>query len=984
MATFKARARALEMLGRQQIAGLPTAISELFKNAHDAYADHAEIDYYRSDGLLVLRDDGIGMTEEEFLQRWLTLGTESKMRSPRVLPPPNAFGKPVRPMLGEKGIGRLAIAIIGPQVLILTRAVRNGVAQDLVAAFIHWGVFECPALNLEDIEIPVRRFQSGTLPSKQELQALVHVFRQNLKKLKDKISPDDVQKILKELDDFDLDPQEIDAYIPSMSLVGKGHGTHFIIKPASEMLGQDIDMGDIDKGTNLVRMLGGFTNTMTPDHDKPVIEVAFRYHKTDDSPGENLIDPERFFTPKEFLNADHRVYGNFDAYGQFQGTVEIYGKKYLDHVISWQGGRGIPTRCGPFKIAFANVQGAAKESVLALQDWGDLVNKMDAYGGLYIYRDGIRILPYGNADYDWLDIEKNRSKKADYYFFSFRRIFGVITISKEQNNNLQEKAGREGFRENQAYHQFRSILKNFFIQLAADFFRKDAVDTYFLDTKAEFNRKAQLREKREKQARVKYKALEAALNNFFKDYDQGIPYKTVNEILDSVQHDLKDLDQMHDAYTASEFFLRIEEKGRKKLSDLEESYRISRPRGIALTNKIDKEWKNYLAAFSELQKKVFEPAFRSLDDLVGKLAHDARLVLDRRLRLERAVHTLAQETRKITSQEKNSTTSSAENVQQKVIAEAKASSKRIAIILEEVAVDLAHLDITDMSDSDVIDAQSRLEQRLLDTKKRECDLLQSIRGQLESVDLSGGGGLLDQIEAVEEHALALEEQAAIDLQLTQLGMAIEVINHEFDASIRSVRENLRRLKNWANINPNLESLYQNIRTSFEHLDGYLGLFTPLHRRLYRKAVIFKGSDIHTFLSNLFRERFKRHKVQLVGTPSFMKAEIEGYPSSFYPVFVNLVDNAIFWLKDQPIRIITLDALEGGELIVRDSGPGIRPRDYNAVFELGFSRKPGGRGMGLHISREVLRKIDYELILQPSTFGAEFHILPQCNEKNEVL
>ena len=45
------------MLGRQQIAGIPTAISELFKNAHDAYADRVEVDYYRRDGLFVLRDE---------------------------------------------------------------------------------------------------------------------------------------------------------------------------------------------------------------------------------------------------------------------------------------------------------------------------------------------------------------------------------------------------------------------------------------------------------------------------------------------------------------------------------------------------------------------------------------------------------------------------------------------------------------------------------------------------------------------------------------------------------------------------------------------------------------------------------------------------------------------------------------------------------------------------------------------------------------
>ena len=61
-ATFKARARTLDMLGRQQIAGIPTAISELFKNAHDAYAENVEVDYYRREGLFVLRDDGRGMT----------------------------------------------------------------------------------------------------------------------------------------------------------------------------------------------------------------------------------------------------------------------------------------------------------------------------------------------------------------------------------------------------------------------------------------------------------------------------------------------------------------------------------------------------------------------------------------------------------------------------------------------------------------------------------------------------------------------------------------------------------------------------------------------------------------------------------------------------------------------------------------------------------------------------------------------------------
>ena len=47
-----------------------------------------------------------------------------------------------------------------------------------------------------------------------------------------------------------------------------------------------------------------------------------------------------------------------------------------------------------------------------------LAHKTEQLGGLYIYRNGIRVLPYGDTDYDWLDIEFRRTKSAYYYYFS--------------------------------------------------------------------------------------------------------------------------------------------------------------------------------------------------------------------------------------------------------------------------------------------------------------------------------------------------------------------------------------------------------------------------------------------------------------------------------------------------------------------------------------------------------------------------------------
>ena len=43
-----------------------------------------------------------------------------------------------------------------------------------------------------------------------------------------------------------------------------------------------------------------------------------------------------------------------------------------------------------------------------------MLRKTRRIGGLYIYRDGVRIQPYGNTDYDCLEIELRRTKSASY------------------------------------------------------------------------------------------------------------------------------------------------------------------------------------------------------------------------------------------------------------------------------------------------------------------------------------------------------------------------------------------------------------------------------------------------------------------------------------------------------------------------------------------------------------------------------------------
>ena len=190
-----------------------------------------EVDYYRREGLFVLRDDGRGMTREQFVDRWLTIATETTVERKHANRPRPKTDHDSRPVLGEKGIGRLAIATIAPQVLVLTRARRGSVLSDLTAAFLNWRVFECPQLDLGDIRIPLRTFPGGTLPDGGDVADMVTYFRSRNTRLRELIDKDQWERIDVELGKFAVDPLDIASYLGEPTLLGNGCGTHFYLLP---------------------------------------------------------------------------------------------------------------------------------------------------------------------------------------------------------------------------------------------------------------------------------------------------------------------------------------------------------------------------------------------------------------------------------------------------------------------------------------------------------------------------------------------------------------------------------------------------------------------------------------------------------------------------------------------------------------------------------------------------------------------------------
>ena len=319
----------------------------------------------------------------------------------------------------------------------------------------------------------------------------------------------------------------------------------------------------------------------------------------------------------------------------------------------------------------------------------------------------------------------------------------------------------------------------------------------------------------------------------------------------------------------------------------------------------------------------------------------------------------------MTISETNQTRQSVDNISSKIIQLTKDIVKDYEEKVRIVKNELAHIEPSKITDENLVSERFRLENVLIEESENARSILDSVRYQLNNISTSKDYSDADLTNAMEEELILLREKVEADLELSQMGLAVGVIQHEFNSSVKSIQTQLRSLKAWADVNQGLQGIYDHIKINFDHLNGYLRLFAPLNRRANPIEVEITGKDIADFIKDIFFERIseKRHNIIIEPTKRFNQKKTQGYPSTLYPVFVNLVDNAIFWLKDKPLpRIIQLDADDSG-FYISNNGPEIDLREYEIIFEAGYSKKPNGTGLGLYISREVLRKVGYDILLE---------------------
>jgi Histidine kinase-, DNA gyrase B-, and HSP90-like ATPase len=115
---LKVLGKTLEHLGVQMYKRRDTAIAELVANCWDAGAENVYIEvpepsaYDRETSRITIRDDGLGMVPDEIQDAYLVVGRDRREFGPDVVKE--------RPVMGRKGIGKLAGFGIASRMVVLT------------------------------------------------------------------------------------------------------------------------------------------------------------------------------------------------------------------------------------------------------------------------------------------------------------------------------------------------------------------------------------------------------------------------------------------------------------------------------------------------------------------------------------------------------------------------------------------------------------------------------------------------------------------------------------------------------------------------------------------------------------------------------------------------------------------------------------------------------------------------------------------------
>ena len=466
---FEPYARLLTMLGDQLIKDEKTALVELVRNSYDADASRVTVDFEEfgddwsvtEKSRIIITDDGCGMTREIIEKAWMNPASPNKLAQKKTQP---KTPMKKRTMVGEKGIGRFAIFKLGACVRVVTRPIASRQELNLVMDFSNYTnefiAFqdgqECLPF-LSDLTATLTEGRPTVFNGKGDLS---HGTRLEISHLK-------IKKWTQAI--YEAITSDISRLQPIFSLA-TGHGTSikddFLV--SFKRNGEIVETQNEHDITTLRNLLEDKAVLKVEDGVYDAVNHVFSFrlsgYSQDGSKKELAFDYLRHYSRDRFSS---KKYNNAERYPE----------------------------CGSFRFAFYAFDPRVDRDDVKTSRYYLKPKEFEIVKNhrIYLYRDNMRVFPYGDVDDDWLRVDALRGTSAASAYLSNDQVVGCIEITQKGNPQLKDKTSREGLvSEGAATLDFIDA-----IQMFLQYLRKEEYAKYREDVRRRKEHRAAQREKLE-------------------------------------------------------------------------------------------------------------------------------------------------------------------------------------------------------------------------------------------------------------------------------------------------------------------------------------------------------------------------------------------------------------------------------------------------------------------------------------------------------
>jgi signal transduction histidine kinase len=229
---------------------------------------------------------------------------------------------------------------------------------------------------------------------------------------------------------------------------------------------------------------------------------------------------------------------------------------------------------------------------------------------------------------------------------------------------------------------------------------------------------------------------------------------------------------------------------------------------------------------------------------------------------------------------------------------------------------------------------------------------------------------LDELHrVVQKRENVYSQRIDIAEQLAGVGLSVEVASHDIMLLIDRLKDNIHQTN--IDSSPGLirtDDVWDAVHKKSEEAEGMIGLVYMKMKDIQQLFVSTRQRpkliDIKTIIEKIqsiyakaFADNGIKVEYEKLGSP--VKAKV--IDAVLYQIFINLFDNALYWVQEtsqERLVKITLDGFKQ-KVVFSDNGIGVNPDDVPYIFDAFYTGKgEEGRGLGLYIARKLLEKSGY--------------------------